>query len=285
MQKLRIVTSGISGGRSLTGPLRDARRFPSTRWYPVPRATRTTVGFGICPSLGPFSVAPCQTLAKVSQLPLAGFARARDRPNEPMQSHDSQLFHRFRTCGHFGCCAGNDGLAVKVMFLELDGSKKQQDEAGLRPDLGHLSTGLASRSLPTQRVDLYFDVDGAGRGPRSASESVRAHCPELLKGLKHIFEKEYTHHHATGSKVCAFSPFQGENAEFIGSLAENGQTCGRFCLLAVGVACSLARIEVRRRVPHTAYGRWEECRLLPGECVCATWLWRNERCGSGSHSF
>jgi hypothetical protein len=28
----RIETSGISGGRSLTGPLRDARRFPSTRW-------------------------------------------------------------------------------------------------------------------------------------------------------------------------------------------------------------------------------------------------------------
>jgi hypothetical protein len=29
---------GISGGRSLTGPSRDARRFPSTRWYPIPRA-------------------------------------------------------------------------------------------------------------------------------------------------------------------------------------------------------------------------------------------------------
>ena len=49
-KKLRIVTLGISGGRSLTGPLRDARRFPSTRWYPVPGATRTTLGFGICPS-------------------------------------------------------------------------------------------------------------------------------------------------------------------------------------------------------------------------------------------
>jgi hypothetical protein len=33
-------------GRSLTGPLRDARRFPSTRWYPAPGATRTTLGFG-----------------------------------------------------------------------------------------------------------------------------------------------------------------------------------------------------------------------------------------------
>jgi hypothetical protein len=50
MKRLRIVTVGISGGRSLTGPLRDARRFPSTRWYPVPRATRTTRVFGICPS-------------------------------------------------------------------------------------------------------------------------------------------------------------------------------------------------------------------------------------------
>jgi hypothetical protein len=44
------------------GPLRDARRFRSTRWYPVPWATRTTLGFGICPSFkGQFSVAPCQT--------------------------------------------------------------------------------------------------------------------------------------------------------------------------------------------------------------------------------
>jgi hypothetical protein len=31
MQKLRIVTCGISGGRSLTRPFRDARRFPSTQ--------------------------------------------------------------------------------------------------------------------------------------------------------------------------------------------------------------------------------------------------------------
>jgi hypothetical protein len=66
-QKLRIVTVGISGGRSLTGPLRDACRFPSTRWYPVPGATRTTLGFGICPSFkGPFSVAPCQPSLSVT---------------------------------------------------------------------------------------------------------------------------------------------------------------------------------------------------------------------------
>jgi hypothetical protein len=49
-KQLRIVTLGVSGGRSLTGPLRDARRFPSTRWYPVPGVTRTTLGFGIRPS-------------------------------------------------------------------------------------------------------------------------------------------------------------------------------------------------------------------------------------------
>ena len=30
--KLRIVTVGVSGGRSLTVPFRDARRFPFTRW-------------------------------------------------------------------------------------------------------------------------------------------------------------------------------------------------------------------------------------------------------------
>jgi hypothetical protein len=47
MKKLRIVTIGISGGGSLTRPLRDARRFSSTRWYSVPGATRATLGFGI----------------------------------------------------------------------------------------------------------------------------------------------------------------------------------------------------------------------------------------------
>ena len=39
-----------SGGRSLTEPLRDARRFPSTRWYLVLTRTRMALGFGICPS-------------------------------------------------------------------------------------------------------------------------------------------------------------------------------------------------------------------------------------------
>jgi hypothetical protein len=43
------LTLGISGERSLTRPFRDARRFPSTRLYPVPRATRTTRKCGICP--------------------------------------------------------------------------------------------------------------------------------------------------------------------------------------------------------------------------------------------
>jgi hypothetical protein len=48
VQKLRIVALGISGGRSLTGPLRDARRFPSTRLQPVPELRRC--GLGFCPS-------------------------------------------------------------------------------------------------------------------------------------------------------------------------------------------------------------------------------------------
>jgi hypothetical protein len=61
-RKLRIVTLGISCGRLLTGPFRDARRFPSTRWYTVPGATRTALGFGrLSIFQGPFYVAPCQT--------------------------------------------------------------------------------------------------------------------------------------------------------------------------------------------------------------------------------
>jgi hypothetical protein len=64
MHKLRIELFGISGGRSLTRPFRDARRFLSPELYPVLTCTRTPRTFGICPSFkGLFSVAPCQTLA------------------------------------------------------------------------------------------------------------------------------------------------------------------------------------------------------------------------------
>jgi hypothetical protein len=63
-KKLRIVTLRISGGRSLTGPIRDARRFPSTRWNPIPVGYACDVGvWGLSIVQGPFSVAPCQTLA------------------------------------------------------------------------------------------------------------------------------------------------------------------------------------------------------------------------------
>jgi hypothetical protein len=62
-QVLRIVTCGISGGRSLTPPLRDARRVTSTLWYTVPGASRTTLGFGICASFeGHFLSPRAQTL-------------------------------------------------------------------------------------------------------------------------------------------------------------------------------------------------------------------------------
>jgi hypothetical protein len=43
---------------SLTRPFRDARRFPSTRLYPVPRATRTPRKCGRCPSFKDHSLSP-----------------------------------------------------------------------------------------------------------------------------------------------------------------------------------------------------------------------------------
>jgi hypothetical protein len=62
-KKVRIVTVGMSGGRSLTRPLRDARRFPSTRWYLVPEASPATLRFGSCPS---FKDHICRPRAKPS---------------------------------------------------------------------------------------------------------------------------------------------------------------------------------------------------------------------------
>jgi hypothetical protein len=73
MEKLRIGTIR-DFGRQLTRPFRDARRFPSTRLYRVPRATRTRESEGIVQ--GPFSV-----------------------PRAKPQSSDSQLFHRCRMGG------------------------------------------------------------------------------------------------------------------------------------------------------------------------------------------
>jgi hypothetical protein len=69
---LRIVTSGISGGRSLTRPFRHTRPIPLARLYPVPRATRTPRKFGRCPSFKDHS---------------------RLRRAEPSR-YDSQLFRR-----------------------------------------------------------------------------------------------------------------------------------------------------------------------------------------------
>jgi hypothetical protein len=46
----QTMTLGFRVGHRSRGPLRDTRRFPSTRWLLVPGATRTTLGFGICPS-------------------------------------------------------------------------------------------------------------------------------------------------------------------------------------------------------------------------------------------
>ena len=61
MEKLRVVTCGISGGRWLTGPFRDALRFPSTRLSPVLTCTRTPQKFGICPSFKEHFLSPCGT--------------------------------------------------------------------------------------------------------------------------------------------------------------------------------------------------------------------------------
>jgi hypothetical protein len=60
MQKLRIVTLGISGGGSLNRPFRDARRFPYCSPYSHVHVRRESLGFDIV--LWPFSVAACRTL-------------------------------------------------------------------------------------------------------------------------------------------------------------------------------------------------------------------------------
>jgi hypothetical protein len=66
---------------------RDARRFPSTRWYPLPEATRTTLGFGIHPSFKVhISVAPCQTLIVTTRNFSSLYATRREPLLNPLPS-------------------------------------------------------------------------------------------------------------------------------------------------------------------------------------------------------
>jgi hypothetical protein len=80
-KKLRIVTVGVSGRGSLTGPLRDSRRFPATRWYFVPGANAYAVGvWDLSIVQGPFSVAPRQTLrVTIRNFSISLYSRAETR--------------------------------------------------------------------------------------------------------------------------------------------------------------------------------------------------------------
>ena len=70
MQRIVTATVAVSGGGSLTRPLRDARRFPTTRWYPlygVPsyrglHVRRWGLGF-VHRFKDHFLFAPCRTVA------------------------------------------------------------------------------------------------------------------------------------------------------------------------------------------------------------------------------
>jgi hypothetical protein len=104
----RIATLGISGGGSLTRPLRDARRFPSTRWYLVPDATRKTRVFGICPSFkGQFLCAPCQTRVTIRNLFIAGCACVTLDPRVCPSDHTPE-----HVGGRTGLCSPNDDAPV-----------------------------------------------------------------------------------------------------------------------------------------------------------------------------
>jgi hypothetical protein len=99
---------GFGCGRSLTGLFRDARRFSSTRWYTIPRATRTTLGFGICPSFKEHSLSRrAKPLSHDSQrlhrcTPLRSLA-APERISRPSGSGAGRS--GLRACACFACCA------------------------------------------------------------------------------------------------------------------------------------------------------------------------------------
>jgi hypothetical protein len=116
-----------------------------------------------------------------------------------------------------------------MMWLDLTagGSKKRQAEAGLRPDLGRMSTGLAPSSLHTSRVHLYFDQDRALLSSSATAdlEPIREHCTDLLIGLKHVFEKELTYQPST-SRVSnpVHKPYRFVQAVGLCGLAGNPVT-------------------------------------------------------------
>jgi hypothetical protein len=108
---------GVSGGRSLTRPFRDARRFPSPQDcspYGWPRSTRT---FGICPSFKHH------------------FLSRRAKPYR----YDSQLFHR--------CAAVDSSQPAARAQLELlaNGADISQKSANQAHSLDTLTSASSHR--------------------------------------------------------------------------------------------------------------------------------------------
>jgi hypothetical protein len=117
--------NGISGGRSLTRPFRDARRFPSTRLYPVLRATRTPRKPGRCPSF------------KGQFMP----------PRAKPECFDSQLCHR---CVRRDPVWGGLGVSHTEATSESGRSLERAEWERERAKLGPLLTrGAVDRSACT----------------------------------------------------------------------------------------------------------------------------------------
>jgi hypothetical protein len=145
--KLRIVTLGISGGRPLTRPFRDARRFPSLGLWPVPRATRKPRKFAIRPSFKGHSVAVPNPNRAIRHFCTAVVARNQSGPVLTLRStqsaRGSSVGLRAGTCA---CMHTNHFFALGVEDMEVQ--------------IEHLwQTTFAHGALPETRVRKYDGIE------------------------------------------------------------------------------------------------------------------------------
>jgi hypothetical protein len=154
MKRVANRDSGVSGGRSHTRPFRDARRFPSTRLYPVLTCAQTTREFGIRPSFKEHFLSPRAKLgrfANFSSLQRTSPLHHHHLPPGNPSRHDSPL------CPASPSRGGLPGLAGVTTrpagYLQRWGTTSCREAAPLTP---HAQPGTPAVGYPQLSRGLHL---------------------------------------------------------------------------------------------------------------------------------
>jgi hypothetical protein len=178
-----LVRGGGSRGRFAT-----PARIPSTRWYPVPGATRTTLGFGMCPSFKDHSLPRRPTLesrfATFSSLavPCAACVRfRRSRLQTPKATVFGVSSNLLRLCfeskcgwggGAGGVPGGPHASAARAVGGGGSGGRWGGDSGGTEQVRGCVAHSTSLASLRKRSLSLLCALSGQVRGCVAHSTSL-----------------------------------------------------------------------------------------------------------------